>query len=135
MATASNKDAAARVWDVAGCREIRQLPGDQDGVSAVAFSPDGRLLVTGEGRNRTVRLWDAATGRELRQFDQGRPLDFSPDGGLLAIAVDDAIELRDVSTGESIGRLRPQFKLRGSVVATFTPDGRHLLIGGSGDGH
>ncbi len=33
--------------------------------NAVAFSPDGQLIVSGSGDN-TVRVWDAATGAERR---------------------------------------------------------------------
>ncbi len=34
-------------------------------VSAVAFSPDGRLIVSGS-LDDTVRVWDAATGAQRR---------------------------------------------------------------------
>jgi hypothetical protein len=45
--------------------ELPPLQGHQNGVHLVAFSPDGKSLVTGSFDN-TVRLWDVA-GRSLRK--------------------------------------------------------------------
>jgi len=36
----------------------------QGDVNAVAFSPDGKLAITGSA-DHTARIWDAATGRPL----------------------------------------------------------------------
>jgi WD40 repeat protein len=44
----------------------------------VAFSPDGRTVLTGSG-DRTARLWDAATGKPI-----GTPL--AHDAGVAAVA-------------------------------------------------
>ena len=41
--------------------------GHSDSVTSVAFSPDGRYVVTGSG-DHTAKLWEAATGKELRTF-------------------------------------------------------------------
>jgi WD40 repeat protein len=39
------------------------LAAHTGGVTAIAFSPDGRLLLTGSN-DRTVRIWDLASGKE-----------------------------------------------------------------------
>jgi WD40 repeat protein len=46
-----------RLWDVQEKRELRRLEGHRAGVSALAFSPDGKRLVSG-GLDGQVRIWD-----------------------------------------------------------------------------
>ncbi|WP_227255012.1 WD40 repeat domain-containing protein [Frigoriglobus tundricola] len=54
---------------------------------ALAFSPDGRLLVAG-GADGAVTVWDLAAGRAVRRFAGHRgpvaALSFAPDGHRLA---------------------------------------------------
>src|SRR5687768_928977 len=51
----------------AGPDVVRTLKGHDDGVYSVAFSPDGKFLVTGSFDN-TIKLWETATGKELKTY-------------------------------------------------------------------
>jgi WD40 repeat protein len=90
------KGETIQLWDLAAGKRLRALGGHDSTVTVVAFSPDGKLLVSG-GQDETVRLWRAATGEEICRL-QGhrgavRSLAFSADGKTLVSASDDATAL------------------------------------------
>ena len=105
------------------------------GITAVAFSPDGKTIVTASW-DLTVRLWDIATGEQLgptiRHDGPVRGVSFSPDGRTLATASNDrTARLWDIASGKPIG---PAMTHPAIVFAiTYSPDGRTLATG-CGDG-
>jgi NACHT domain/WD domain, G-beta repeat len=63
---------------------LQTLEGHTVAVTSVAFSPDGKQIVSGS-RDKTVRRWDAATGQQLLPALEGHTdpvtsVAFSPDG-------------------------------------------------------
>ncbi len=81
------------LWNIRTGEETLIRNGLPHSLTCVAFSPDGRTLVTGDN-GQTVRLWELATGRERHCFsDHGSPVYnviFSPDGKLVASGGPDA---------------------------------------------
>src|SRR5262249_13253703 len=81
-------------------------------------------------------LWDLTTGRRRGGPRPAgswvRGLAFSPDGTRLALATAEDGQLWDVASGE----VRLRFKATGGrdslQAVAFTPDGRQVLLGGSG---
>src|SRR6266478_5947947 len=65
---------------------VGTLDGHTDPVYTIAWSPDGKSLVTG-GFDNTVRLWDAATRKEIKKLEGHAGLvlavAFSPDGKMI----------------------------------------------------
>jgi WD40 repeat protein len=122
----------AKVWDVNTGREVYDLPGHTKNVNGVAFSPDGRYLVTGSW-DRMVRVWDLTTGRETlllgghSEFVFG--VAFSEDGKRLATGGMDGVKLWDWPSGREIlslqGRAadRVRFLAGGQRLAADTRSG------------
>ncbi|WP_341732678.1 NACHT domain-containing protein [Microcoleus sp. EPA2] len=103
-------------------------------VRSVTFSPDGKLLATGDS-DGVVRLWEASSGREILtckgHTNVVESVAFSPDGEILASgSYENTIKLWDVKTGECLKVLQGH---TGSVMSvTFYPDG-NILASGSFD--
>jgi WD40 repeat protein len=78
------KGAVARL----GSYRFRHFPA----VTALVYSPDGKLLVSAGGNDATVRIWKADTGELLHLLRSHlysvRAVAFSPNGKLLAAAGD-----------------------------------------------
>ncbi|MEG4863416.1 MULTISPECIES: NACHT domain-containing protein [unclassified Microcoleus] len=104
-------------------------------VRSVIFSPDGKLLATGD-TDGIVRLWEASSCREILtckgHTNVVESVAFSPDGKILASgSYENIIKLWDVKTGECLKVLQGH---TGSVMSvTFNPDG-NILASGSFDG-
>jgi len=102
-------------------------------VWSIAFSPDGRYIVS-SSRDNTIQLWDAQTGGHVSEPLQGHTdsvlsVAFSPDGRHIVSGSGDAtIRLWDVQTGGQVGE-----SLQGHTDSVFSvafsSDGRHIVSG------
>ncbi|MFF8938715.1 WD40 repeat domain-containing protein [Streptomyces paradoxus] len=110
------------------------LIGQTERVTAVAFSPAGRLLATAS--YETAQLWDTQTrqaiGDPLTAHDEVTALAFSPDGHLLATAsADRTVRLWNTQTRRLDGE--PLTALDGVTAVAFSPDGDLLATASNED--
>ena len=110
-----------------GKPELMVQVGHTSKLKAVAFSPDGKQLVTG-GLDHSARLWDVETGRELRCFhghtDSLTAVAFSPDGKqIITGSTDNSVRVWNPRTGKETAK----FYWEGVEYLAYSFDGSSVL--------
>lgn len=114
-------------------RRLERLIENDEAITALALSPDGRRIVSGS-REGGLHVWDAASGAlvgtatERTAYVNG--VAFSPDGRRFVSANKDATLHRwDAASGQPVGA--PMAGHQGQVgCVAFSPDGRRIVSGG-----
>jgi WD40 repeat protein len=91
LLAAGGHNGKVKVWELETGKALHSLGAEEDGVPAVAFSPDGRTLAAAPGLvAKQIRLWEMPSGTARKPIDQDgwglRGLFFSPDGRSLIVA-------------------------------------------------
>ncbi|CCM05582.1 uncharacterized protein FIBRA_07810 [Fibroporia radiculosa] len=147
------------VWDAqTGVQSLPAFDGHTGGVLSVAFSPDGRHIVSGS-RDNTIRVWDAQAGAQLLPAFDGHTswvtsVAFSPDGRyIVSGSFGGTIRVWDAQTGvqplpafkghtrsdktirvwdaQTSAQSLPAFEghTRGVNSVAFSPDGQYIVSG------
>jgi WD40 repeat protein len=116
-----------RIWDAGLGKEHSVLPPLDNHYCTLAFSHDGRTLITGE-RNQT-RLWEIATGKERQRFPGLEFIALAPDGQVMAMRGNEGSTLHLVQLGSGnmllkMSDFHGKFPYVESI--SFAPDGKTL---------
>jgi WD40 repeat protein len=136
--------------DTATGRRIRKVAA-VPGPAPIAYTPDGRLLLTFGGANQpsNIAFLDPSTGKVIRRLPfpafvnaaigpfvpghgfanfGGNDFAFAPHGGRLAVAVDGYVLQWTYPQGRALGA---PVAVPGAGYVSYTPDGRRLVAAGS----
>ena len=144
LASGSWSDPSVHLWDLKSKEKVGGLPlSDQRGITALTYSPDGKILAVGYTRG-DIALWDTETQTKTALMDTTSrviwTLAFSPDGQMLASGgfEDSTISLWDVQTQALLGGFdghTREARVTHHAVSSiaFSPDGKTLASGSSMD--
>ena len=133
VVTESMEGMGFELWDAQTGRRMRALQkprfGDIGWTTYVAFSPDGKMLISGN-RNGELHMWSVETGewigtRSVHRNDIGK-IEFSPDGrAMLTVAADRTACLWDTVSMRCLVTLGSKGDDAWDVG--FASDSRHFL--------
>ncbi len=129
VATGSS-EGTVYVWNLNQPEHPIRLKGHTDYVYRVAFSWDGKRLVSGAS-DETARVWDVGLGKEITRL----PMDesctvwgfvFSPCGSLIAGSLDNEIRLWCAKQFTKVLSIPQPEKNRQTYPLAFSPCGQYL---------
>jgi WD40 repeat protein len=130
--------SVVRIWDADTGALVHDLKGHVGIVNCLAFSPDGRRLVSGASEDRAVKVWDVSSGKEALTLrghsERVWAVAFSPDGGrIYSGAGDHSVRFWDATPlPDTIGAELHILRGHAAPVSrvAWSPDGKYVASGG-----
>ncbi|PSB43226.1 hypothetical protein C7B80_24915 [Cyanosarcina cf. burmensis CCALA 770] len=114
---------------------VKSLIGHSEWIRAIAFSPDGKYLISGSN-DRTVRLWDLQTGQLIRLLkghkERVKYLRVSEDGNLIISgSADSTLKIWEIETGNCIRTIKTSQNPQTVLNAIAINASQHTIATGS----
>ena len=133
-----NRNKAAQVWDAQTGKLLRDVAltvENANAFSAVGLSgPFFARNNADEQGNAWVEVWNLENGQsqKLATSSRSEPLQFSPDGSLLATLNDSQLYVWKSDTGQLLYRSEANFSQSGLVGLAFSPDNQNMAVASEG---
>ena len=123
------KEGMLSIWDLTEGKLVRELAAHANEVSAIAVSPDGTTLASGDV-DGNLDIWKLTSGAKTRSDKLAHAIEaltFSSDGKTLAIGdADRTVRLSDASSGKVTRTLHTRSHVE---MLDLSPDGNVLAVG------
>lgn len=127
-------EGTVQIWDSTTGRIVSVLGGHEQGLQAVAWSPDGRLVATAGRPDNNVKIWEAETGALLAELTGHTAtiaaVAWSPDSTQVAASGADSQLLRWDITNPAPTRSVQVASLGQVLALAWSPDGAWIAVGG-----
>ncbi|MBI4749541.1 MAG: serine/threonine protein kinase [Acidobacteria bacterium] len=138
LVAVSGTDDAIRIYDLATGQEQNRLSGHQQ-VTALAFSPDGKRLLSGS-QDSSLCLWELQDRTQLHRMqghiDNVANIVFASNGSFaLSIGLSGDLHLWNLETGQEVQSLLSDAARSEAISVRVSIDGRRVLGGDSHPGH
>jgi WD40 repeat protein len=139
-AASASSDGTVRLWSIETGKEQGQLPGLPTSATCVAFSPDGKQVMTGHGTVKgypQIRLFDVQTRKQVKSYTLHKEnatvtgVRFRPDKKTAVSSCNQGqVILWEVGSGK---KLQTMNNVSGVNDLALSPDGKRALTAGVGD--
>jgi WD40 repeat protein len=136
----AHEDGNVRLWNADTGAPGLSFGKQQKPVSSATFSIDGSRVVAAS-EDGSVHMWEAASGTKIGVFgdkgaDESKALfaELAPDGRFVVVATENkGLQVWSVETGKKVATLGVSSSGNSYYHLAFSPDGRRLVAGGSGN--
>ena len=124
---------SVQVWNTTTNKLVLNYTGNADVVGSVAWSPDGKYIVSSSWDGST-QVWNASTGQKIHDFENNQrelgQAAWSPDGKTIAYILNDQVKVVNPFTGKVLMTHNGPNDKYGLTDLTWSPDGRSIASAG-----